>query len=344
MFAHSKLRLIFLLMLMALGTAHAQDAFRFVVTGDGRGDDNGINAAVLTELASVIATENVQLVIFNGDLVNNGTQPQLENWVNTFMDPLLAAGISVFPCRGNHDFNITAWNNVFTGIHACPQNGPPGEENLTYYFTYQNALFIALDQYSPSHLLRVNQDWLDEVLRNNKGFPHVFVYGHVPAYSVHHTDCLASYPAERDAFWNSIGRAGARVYFCGHDHFYNHAWIMDSSKVPIHQYIVGSAGAPMYDWDGVYAEAPLVRGVTHLKSNGYVVVDVNGFNVQITFKERLAPNTFAPISDTFVYTSPLVGPGVPAAGPVAASVLVLCIVLTFAAWRVSRRRKAAAGE
>ncbi len=336
MFRKCATPIIVLVLLLACGGAGAQDSFRFIVTGDSRGGDNGINAAILVELADVIASENADLVLFTGDLVNSGTQAQLENWINTFMQPLLAAGIGVFPCRGNHDSSITAWNAAFSGDYALPDNGPAGEENLTYYFTHKNALFVSVDEYMFTHLLKVDQTWLDQVLAANTTLPHVFVYGHVPAFIVNHTDCLASYPANRDTFWNSLGRAGGRLYFCGHDHFYNHAWVMDSASVPIHQYIVGSAGAPLYDWDGVYPEGARVHGVKHLKTNGYTIVDVNGFDVQVTFKERIAPNVYVATDDILAYTAPYVGEGVPASGPVALLVLLLCIALTFAAWRVTR--------
>ena len=106
-------------------------SFRFVAIGDSRGGDNGIKAAILPELATAIAAKSPDLVIFSGDLVTDGTQSQLEKWVNTFMQPLQDAGIAVYPCRGNHDLYVTAWRTVFSGAHELPGNGPAGEEKLT---------------------------------------------------------------------------------------------------------------------------------------------------------------------------------------------------------------------
>ncbi len=277
------------------------DQFRFVVTGDSRGGDNGINAVILTELTSAVIAEGVEAVVFTGDLVADGTQTQLEHWVQTFMEPLTEAGIMVYPCRGNHDSNITAWNTVFSGTYALPGNGPAGEVNLTYSAVHKNALFVSLDEYTPSHPFKVNQPWLDDQLASNT-LPHVFVFGHLPAFAVNHPDCLAMFQAERDIFWDSVGHAGGRVYFCGHDHFYDHAWANTSDDIPIHQFIAGSAGAPMHDWSGVYSEAERVTGVMHLRTNGYVVADVDGPEVHMVFKERMAPNVYIPSADVFHYS------------------------------------------
>jgi predicted phosphodiesterase len=273
---------------------------RFVAVGDSRGSDNGINGTILQELAAAIIAEDPALVVFTGDLVSGGTQTELQHWVEVFMDPLAAAGIPVYPIRGNHDSSVPAWNTVFSGAHALPGNGPPGEENLTYSFVHNNALFIGLDQVVLSQ--RVNQTWLDEELRKST-VPHVFVFGHYPAYAVYHASCLAEYPSARDAFWNSLADAGARVYFTGHDHFFNHASIPPDNGEPIQQYIVGSAGAPLYDWSGSYPD-PLVQAVTHFKNYGYLVVDIDGLDVTLTFKQRTGTNLYAATSDVFHYVAP----------------------------------------
>ena len=46
-----------------------------VVTGDSRGSDNGINAAILGEMATEIASLDVDFVLFPGDLVTGSSDP-----------------------------------------------------------------------------------------------------------------------------------------------------------------------------------------------------------------------------------------------------------------------------
>ena len=107
-----------------------------------------------------------------------------------------------------------------------PLNGPPGEERLTYSFTYKGAKFIAIDEYFPHDGLKetVNQSWVDQELTSNTR-PFTFVFGHTPAYLVKDDSedrgfDIAVHPVSRDTFWNSLADHHATAYFCGHAHIY----------------------------------------------------------------------------------------------------------------------------
>jgi predicted phosphodiesterase len=280
----------------------AGPGWRFIVTGDSRGEDNGVNTVILGELADEILDRQVDFVLISGDLVTGyndqaALQSQLNTWVKT-MQPVYDAGIGVYPVRGNHDVGepagVSAWNNVFKGGFSLPDNGPAGEKNLTYSFTHKNVLVIGLDQYV--RLRRVNQAWLDVQLAANTQ-PHIFVFGHEPAFKTKHTACLDDYPDDRDVFWASIEKAGGRTYFCGHDHLYNHARVDDDGEPSndIHQYVAGTAGAPLRDWageyDGVNNDYKL-ENIYHASEFGYCLVEVNGPDVTITWFERVGPGKY----------------------------------------------------
>ena len=279
---------------------HAQE-LRFVVTGDSWGSDNGVNTAILAEIAQATIDEGADFILFSGDLVIGSPdqatlESQLTKWRDT-MQPVYDAGIGVYPCRGNHDMRSkAAWDNVFAGAYALPGNGPSGEENITFSFTVGNVFAVGLDHYVNNS--RVNQAWLDAQFASNVQ-PHVFVFGHEPAFAVLHDDCLDDYPSDRDAFWNSIKAEGARTYFCGHDHMYNHALIDDGDGNPandLHQFVVGTSGTSLYDWDGLYDgdNDPWVPHlVNHKKEYGYVLVEVDDSNVMITWKYRVAQGDYA---------------------------------------------------
>lgn len=277
----------------------AAEPWSFIVTGDSRGADNGVNAVILAELADEIIDSGADFLLFSGDLIN-GTQntgAQLAAWLS-IMQPVYDAGIGVYAIRGNHEDgyffpDISVWHKTFSGDYALPANGPPGEINLTYSFPHKNALIAGLDQYVD--LYAVNQPWLDAQLRANAQ-PHVFVFGHLAAFQALPRDCMDYYPDRRDAFWRSLSDAGARMYFASHDHFYDHARIDDGDGSPdndLHQYIVGTAGAPFYSWQPPYegnngAMTPV--NIAHAQSYGYVRVDVDGLNVRATWTARNSNN------------------------------------------------------
>ncbi len=310
------------LLIAALTTVgFAQTPWRFIVTCDSRGSDEGIAKIVLAELVTEIKNNNVDFVMFPGDLVSGHSagepaqfESQLRAWVEV-MGPVYDDDTGVYVCRGNHEI-ADAWgayggsgldpNNNFTTRwlevfgndlypeQMLPDNGPTGEKYMTYSVAHKNALVISLDQYAGlghQAVHKVNQQWLDDQLAANTK-PHVFLAGHEPAFRALHTDCLDNYVAERDAFWASIRNAGGRTYFCGHDHFYDHARIDDDdgySSDDIHQYIVGTGGAPPYNWSPPYSgnnSGYNPEQLHHAEGYGYTLVEIDGPGVTLTWMKR----------------------------------------------------------
>jgi hypothetical protein len=278
-----------------------------------------INEPLIREMAGDIVKQGCDLVLVPGDLVNgfwmNCSTPyetQFENWKRA-MKPLYDAGIGVYPVRGNHENGVEYYRSVDkngkpyiseapwppagplsflsepalkqafqSAFNYTPNNGPDDEKQLTYSFNHKNAFFVALDEYIDLH--KVNQTWLDGQLANNTK-PHIFVYGHDPAFKVVHNDSLAYYPVKRDAFWNSIVKAGARIYFCGHDHLYNRARVLDDSGKDLYQIVIGSCGAPQYTWKPPYAEGPkLIPEYNDSSHYGYILVTIDGNNATVMWR------------------------------------------------------------
>ncbi|MGB2863006.1 MAG: hypothetical protein WBC05_06750 [Sedimentisphaerales bacterium] len=319
--------------------------WKFIVTCDSRGSINGIQPIVLGELVTEILSQGADFVLFPGDLVSGyasigpaGFEAQLRAWVQ-MMDPVYNAGIGVYVSRGNHeimdvwgyyirpdidpeDNHATRWLNVFGNDlypeQMLPDNGPALEKYMTYAVTHKNAFIISLDQYAGINhdtVHMVNQQWLDAQLAANTK-PHIFIAGHETAFRAMHTDCLDNRPDERDAFWASIRNTGGRTYFAGHDHFYDHALIDDGDGNPnnnIHQYIIGTGGARPYAWSPPYSgnnSYYTVEQLYHAENYGYVLVEVDGLNVTLTWMERHTidlriPGIYQPV-DFWNYT---VNPG-----------------------------------
>ncbi len=295
-----------LVLLIATSTLAQTTKWRFIAVGDTRGASSAdpVNSTILGELTDQIVSQQAEFVIVPGDLVYSGSLANFQIWTNA-MSKVYQAGIGVYPVLGNHDAtDATSFRQVI-GQHL-PDNGPAGEVNRTYAFSCANVLVLALDTYvNPG---RVNQSWVDSVLAANT-FPHVFAFGHMPAFKANHADCLDDYSAERDAFWTSLRNAGARVYFCGHDHFYDHMRVYDgdgNADNDVHQLIVGGGGAPLYTsyaYDGVNSVwAP--GNVFHENQYGYTLVEVDGLTITLTAYHRTGPNAYAPSGDAWTYTVP----------------------------------------
>ncbi|HDZ69085.1 MAG TPA: hypothetical protein ENH43_01545 [Phycisphaerales bacterium] len=307
---------VILFLIVFSSTCFAAAPWKFIAVGDSRnnGTGNGVNTAILREIASEIINQGADLVMFSGDLVYGNTtnttilQKQLIVWRNT-MQSVYDANIAVYPVRGNHDVGSTAaWNNVFSGSYAMPGNGPAGEKNMTYAVVHKNALILGLDEYDGVNnnrtYHRLNQAWVDaRFAANTKS--HIFVFGHEPAFKAQHADCLDDYPTNRDAFLAGIKNARGRIYFTAHDHFYNHALVDDNDGDPnndIHQYIVGTAGGPLYNWGMGDYNDPNMQLVSYRKQYGYILGEVDGLNVTLTWMERVRVNTYT-AKEVWSYTA-----------------------------------------
>jgi hypothetical protein len=271
-------------------------SWTFAVMGDTRSTSHintGVNDVAVRAIAEDIVKNGCDLVLVVGDMVIGDTisdtpvDKQFENWKNS-MSPVYSLGIKVYTVRGNHEYNNSSnVENDYVktlGIYN-PDNGPEGEKYLTYSFTHKNAFFLGLDEYANNHTHRVNQNWVNSQLANNSQ-PYIFVFGHEPAFKREHDDCLGLYHKDRNEFWNSIGKAGGHVYFCGHDHFYDRALVQDDFGHGIYQVIDGCGGAPFEK-----LESPKNDENSKFKLKyhndidyGYSLVTVKGNDVKIEWK------------------------------------------------------------
>jgi hypothetical protein len=299
---------LFLAALVTLASTVAAQSqkWQFLVYGDTRGSSSTdiINTNILAEL--VRATTNTSpkpaFVLVPGDLVYSGALAAFRGWTN-IMAPVYQAGISVYPVLGNHDDdNVPDYISVFGP--TIPDNGPASELNRTYYVIRSNVLVAVMDNYVVAH--QANTNWLNNVLRTNN-YLHAFVMGHEPAFSVNHADCLDDVAAARDTFWNILSNAACRVYFCGHDHFYDHMRLDDGDGDPsndVRQMIVGSGGAPFHAdsaYDGTNSVWTPTR-VRHAMTNGYVAVEIDGPVATLTWYQRTTPGNYVATSDVFSYS------------------------------------------
>jgi len=160
----------------------SEKPWNFVVTGDSRSgsEGSGVNEAIFSKIANEISNEQIDFVLFNGDICyghsdrkglgDSAALVRLEEEFRVYLktlQPITSKGIPVYTVRGNHESTQRnpdnsgypdhrpiwpetkkVWDKVFTGKYAAPGNGPAGEENVTFSFKHKNALIIGMDLYS----------------------------------------------------------------------------------------------------------------------------------------------------------------------------------------------------
>ena len=308
-------------------------SWSFAVISDTQGNhaaEECINRPALEKIAADIVAEKPEIVLVSGDLVNGWMRNYGKDFAEQYADwkaamkPVYDAKIEVYPVRGNHDDGPerlalpplparlepppgaperlrAAYKDAFKEYSYIPLNGPAGEEGFEYSFVHKNAFFVGMDLYN-SGQHRVNLKWLAKELAGNTQ-PHVFVYGHEPAFELIHKDNLSYYPEERDLFWDILGKAGCKIYFCGHDHVYNRSLAADSDGREIWQVIAGTGGGKLRKWDGEYRNAN-VKGQYHNQDyHGYVLVTIDEAKAVIKWKALVdeAAGKWK-VLDTFSYT------------------------------------------
>jgi para-nitrobenzyl esterase len=279
--------------------------WKFVVFGDSpdpaKNTTTGISPA-LSRIAMAVAAEKPDLVMYTGDLVNgwmltnespmaSNYPGQFKNWM-TAVSPIhnytTGTGIPLYVLRGNHEDGPShaaapLLDTYLTTVASdMPVNGPPGEEKLTYSFTYKGAKFIALDEYIAHDGIKetVNQSWLDGQLTQDTR-PFMFVFGHSPAYLVdddmeERLWDIAMHPAQRDMFWKSLVNNHIPAYFCGHAHLYARG-----ESQGIQQVLGGNGGAAMPAFDPALADPaltiqyPLKPVAQNDQKFGYLVITVH---------------------------------------------------------------------
>ena len=246
--------------------------FNFVAIGDSR-NRHDVHAKIVKK----IMEKNPRFIINSGDLVANGRS--IGDWQAFFkVNKEFMKNTPYYPVLGNHEKDSPYYYDFFD---------QPNNERY-YYFTVGDALFIVLDSEGlritrPAYVSKNNGDqfwydsaieyhkiqkeWLENVLNLNKEAGFIFIFQHLPLYSVMKNRVEESMMARK--FWGDIfERHGVQVFINGHDHHYHHA--IDNN---VHFITAAGAGAPLYDID-----APQPETIKYKKIEHFVNIEVNENN------------------------------------------------------------------
>lgn len=232
-------------------------AFRFIVTGDSRGKDFGINEMTFRRILENIKGLEKQpdFILFLGDMVNgeDNLEDELREWRDIAREYYPVT--MYYPSIGNHENNEAIFNKVFNYL---PNRQLRGYGRTVYAFDYFNSRFIILNSIRKNRngnyvIDNVQLMWLEGLLKDNT-ITHKFVAFHVPAFPTghHYGGSLDSDIAARNRLWAIINKYKTTAVFSGHEHNYSRR-IIDSSfssygynfRNKVYQIISGGAGAPL---------------------------------------------------------------------------------------------------
>ncbi len=188
--------------------------------------------------------------------------------VSWTIEQYIGPGAVWYPVVGNHEKEtpsdmdwLRAYNEYGDTLPNIVNVGPPGCEETTYSFNYENAHFVVLNEYydgvsdtgTTGDVADALYAWLVDDL-NGTDREHIFVFGHEPAFpqpdvdtgrARHVGDSLDLYKTNRDRFWTLLRDRGVLAYICGHTHNYSAVkidgvWQLDAG----HCRGYGDLGAP----------------------------------------------------------------------------------------------------
>ena len=242
--------------LVLAGIAIAKD-LKFVVYGDTRDGH-----AVHRKLVKLIMAEHPDLVLQTGDLVHSGQNETLWKIYDEITGEMRKK-IPVYPARGNHDLGGPGYENRITE--------PFTSGNKLYYsFDKEGCHFVSVDSFSPYKKGSAQYEWLEDDLAKNQNAKAIFVYFHVPPYSVgtvHGPDLTI-----RETLCPLFEKYHVSAVFNGHEHIYYR-----TVRNGIPYIIAGGGGAPLYPVDPKLAQ----EGDVYASIHNFCVCEVHGDRMRL---------------------------------------------------------------
>jgi hypothetical protein len=221
-----------------------------------------------------------------GDMVSTGLYRDEWDQLFHFSSPVLNYK-PLMPVPGNHDSQdgLGAW--MYRDLFSLPENGPEAVwPELTYSFTYWNALFLMLDVTSP---IEEQSSWIEQQLQGSEAV-WKFAMFHFPPYNYEE-----DYSDIRREWCILFDKYHVDMVMSGHTHYYmrskpiNNEQVVDHpSRGTIYIISVGIPGNHENIPDEYYAEITDGSGwvYQHIEIDGneliYKSLDLDG-NIKDTF-------------------------------------------------------------
>ena len=236
---------------------------RFIIFGDSKGKDNGINKKVLNSLmkASSKLDPPAQFIVICGDSVAGGKDSSiLKRQLNDFKSIICKyhGNIRLLPVIGNHEVNIVPKNDLyekeFKNFYDDMINDDTSllNHNKTVYYTdFENIRLIILNSFHYPYTHIVSQEqiyWLKEICKDCTKKKILFVHSPLFPTGAHLGHCLDLYPDKRDILLAALIESKIDLVISGHEHNYSRRVISNiNNNKYLMQVITGGGGDKLKD-------------------------------------------------------------------------------------------------
>ena len=197
------------------------------------------NKETLPLIKSMKEIGHPALVICSGDMVDVAGKEEGWNWLldnDIFRDFVYAAS------PGDHEYwaddsgkKYPQYDKAHTFNHLFkfPGNGAPMSPNTTYWFRYNNVLFVALDMHNSDVATGPRFEdqvkWFEKTVESLKGtYQYLVVYEHKSIYGSSKIDAVVA--ARLRPLWAPVfKKCGVDLVLSGHDHIYSRTREIDGT-------------------------------------------------------------------------------------------------------------------
>ena len=200
-------------------TGKSESTTQFAWVTDSQTYDNGYNQvdAVIQNLLK--NAPNISFILSTGDITDRGGKEA--QWNGFFQGTTTLKDLPVSMLPGNHEYYTTAASGydspeIYNQYFNNPKNSFEGRMNSSYYFKYNNVLFIMIDAIKNEYVTE-QRAWLIDVLENNTA-DFIIVGTHAGLISAGNYDSDAS--RMRKAFGDIFENYAVDLALSGHEHVF----------------------------------------------------------------------------------------------------------------------------
>jgi Bacterial Ig domain/Calcineurin-like phosphoesterase len=210
----------------------------FILAAVGDGASGEPNADTVTDL---IAGWNPNLLLYLGDVYNDGTETEFQNWYGTGSNRYSRFRSITNPTVGNHEYQGLQAPDYFDYW-----------DNVPHYYSFNAAGWhlITLDstsQYNQTTLGTPQYDWLAQDLAANTAVCTI-AYFHHPVYNVG----AEGESGRMNQIWALLAEHGVDIVLTGHDHDYQRWYALDGQGQldpnGMTEFVVGTGGHGIQDF------------------------------------------------------------------------------------------------